>query len=75
MTAAYGPSAGRTIVRIDPNDWSLNPFISDHLVRPIDVRFNAIDGSLYILDFGRFEMSKRGVIASPGSGRLWKVIT
>jgi glucose/arabinose dehydrogenase len=74
MTAPNGRPVGRCVMRINPDNWTLYPFISEHLLRPIDVRFNPVDASLYILDFGRFEINaKTGVIAPPQDGRLWRI--
>lgn len=74
MTAPEGPRVGRSVARIDPGDWRLEPFLTGPLERPIDVRFHPINHALYILDFGRFEMdAARGVIAEPKSGKLWRV--
>ena len=73
MTAPAGsPRVGRSVVRIDPADWHMYPFITEGLHRPIDVRFGPHDGALYILDFGQFEMSERGVEAVAGSGAFWR---
>lgn len=69
MTAPSGPRAGRSVVRVDPSDWSLHPLLGQPLRRPIDVSFDP-DGWLYVLDFGEFEMSERGVEAQPGTGAL-----
>jgi len=76
MTApSGGPRVGRAVVRIDPSDWSLHPMISGPLARPIDVRFNPLDGAMYLLDFGQFEMTdERKVAASAQSGKLWRVL-
>ena len=74
MTAPSGsPRAGRAVARIDPSDWSKHYLVGEPLSRPMDVRFNPVDGSMYILDFGRFEMNERGVSAEAGSGTLWKL--
>jgi glucose/arabinose dehydrogenase len=74
MTAPAGPPSGRAVVRVDPADMSLHPLLAGPLARPIDARFNPIDGSLYLLDFGRFEMdAARAVVAEAGSGGLWRV--
>jgi len=74
MTAPSGPKVGRSVVRVDTRDWSMHPFVQGELLRPIDVQFNAVDGALYILDFGSFEMmSKGGVSAEPGTGKIWRV--
>ena len=73
MTAPVGPRVGRGVARIDPSDWSLHPVVSGPLARPIDVRFDPAGEALYILDFGQFEMSERGVVAEAGSGKLWRL--
>jgi glucose/arabinose dehydrogenase len=74
MTAPEGsPRVGRGIARINPADWSLHPLAAGPLDRPIDVRFAADGAALYILDFGRFEMSAAGVVAEASTGKLWKL--
>jgi glucose/arabinose dehydrogenase len=73
MTARSGPRVGRSIVRVDPGDWSLHPFVQDRLLRPIDVRFSPAESALYILDFGNFEMRDSGAVnAKAKSGKLWR---
>ncbi len=73
MTAPSGPRVGRSLVRIDPADWSLHPLIQGPLARPIDVCFDPSGAWLFLLDFGHFELStERGVEAKASSGRLWK---
>jgi glucose/arabinose dehydrogenase len=72
MTAPPGPRVGRSVARIDPRDWSLHPLVTGRLARPIDVAFHPVDDSLYILDFGQFEMDTDGVRAVAGSGTLWR---
>jgi glucose/arabinose dehydrogenase len=73
MTAPRGPKVGRSIVRVDPATWMLHHVISGPFYRPIDVRFSRDGASLYVLDFGYFEMTdQRGVMAEAGSGKLWK---
>jgi glucose/arabinose dehydrogenase len=75
MTAPSAPPVGRTVVRIDPDSWSLYELVTEGLSRPIDVRSNSVDGALYIVDFGRFEMhGERGVIADAETGRLWRFV-
>lgn len=72
MTAPSGPKVGRSVVRVDPSDWSMHPFLQDGLLRPLDVRFHAEENRLYILDFGHFEMLGEGQVdAVPNSGRIW----
>ncbi|HVQ36443.1 MAG TPA: hypothetical protein VMS31_02865, partial [Pyrinomonadaceae bacterium] len=39
MTAPSGPKVGRSVVRVDPSDWSMHPFVQEGLLRPIDVCF------------------------------------
>lgn len=73
MAAPSGPRVGRSVVRIDPSDWSLHPCVQGDLLRPIDVRFNPADASLFILDFGSFEMLEDGAVnARAKSGKLWR---
>jgi glucose/arabinose dehydrogenase len=73
MTAPPGPHVGRSVARIDPENWSLHTVVAEPLTRPIDVRFHPTNGDLYILDFGQFEMhAERGVVAEAQSGRLWR---
>jgi len=73
MTAPSGPKVGRSVVRVDPVDWSLHPFVQAGLLRPIDVRFSPEENALYILDFGSFEMLDKGNLsAEPNSGKVWR---
>ncbi len=73
MTAPAGPRVGRGVVRVDLEDRSLDVVVSGApLARPIDVRFH--DGGLYILDFGKFEMAERGLMAKAGTGKLWRLL-
>jgi hypothetical protein len=75
MTAP-APFVRRTVVRIDPDCCTLYEIAKEGLYRPIDVRFNPVDGVLYIINFGRFEMhSERGVLAEAGTGRLWRLVS
>jgi glucose/arabinose dehydrogenase len=74
MTAPPGPRMGRAAGRIDPADWSLHPFVTGPLKRPIDVRWNPTEQALYVLDLGDFEMdATQGVLAQANTGRLWLV--
>lgn len=74
MTAPAAPPVGRAVARVDPASWSLHPIVSRGLSRPIDVRFDPVDRTLHILDFGRFEIQvKQGVVAEAKSGRLWRL--
>ena len=73
MTAPHGhPQVGRDLLLVDPNDWSSTGITGGpELHRPIDVAFGP-DGAMYIVDFGRFEMSDDGVQAELGTGRVWR---
>ncbi|MGI8824391.1 MAG: PQQ-dependent sugar dehydrogenase [Chloroflexota bacterium] len=74
MTAPAGPRVGRSVARIDPADWSLHHVVGAPLSRPIDIRVDPLDQSLYVLDFGHFEMeAEKGVVAVPRSGALWRL--
>lgn len=73
MTAPQGFRSGRNISRIDPADWSHHPLPDLELDRPIDVKYNAADDCIWILDFGKFEMNDRGVAAKKESGKVWRV--
>ncbi len=73
MTAPHRPPVGRTLARVDPQDWSLHAVDAPPLQRPIDVAFSPRDGALHVLDFGRFEMSADGVRAEAETGRLWRI--
>ena len=74
MTAPAGPRVGRRLGRIDPHDWSLHAIDAGPFTRPIDVQ-SAPDGrSMFVVDFGHFELLGRGRIdAAPRSGKLWSV--
>lgn len=73
MTAPEGAKVGRAVVRIDPSNWTLHPFLAGPFARPIDVAFHPVDQSLYVLDFGYFEMHAGGTVdARVNSGRLWR---
>lgn len=73
LTAPSGPRVGRGVVRVDPGDWSVHPLATRPYSRPIDVGFHPGDGALYVLDFGRFEMTERGVDAEAATGGLWRL--
>jgi hypothetical protein len=74
MTAPAGPRVGRTLAWIDPDAWTLHTLPSPQLIRPIDVRLNPLDGQVYVLDFGVFEIDPaRGVRADAKSGGLWRL--
>jgi glucose/arabinose dehydrogenase len=74
MTAPAGPRVGRAVVRLDPVDWSLHALLGDPLARPIDVRFDPLGESLYVLDFGHFEMhAGQRVEALAHSGSVFRM--
>lgn len=78
MTAAPGhPTVGRALVLVRTSDWQQHLVLTEDLHRPIDLRFNPVDGSLWIVDFGAFEMEGRSsgveVVADASSGKLVRV--
>lgn len=73
MTAPPGSPSGRCIVRINPKKWTFHSLPDLQLDRPIDVKYNPSDDCVWILDFGKFEMSDIGVEAQKSSGKLWKI--
>jgi glucose/arabinose dehydrogenase len=73
LTAPPGTRSGRCLARIDPSDWTLHDLFDGEFKRPIDVHVDHRDGSLLVLDFGHFEMTSDGLLATPGSGSLWRV--
>ncbi len=78
MTAAPGhPTVGRALVVVNTSDWTQRVLTTEQLHRPIDVRFNPQDGSLWVVDFGKFEMEGRSsgvaVVAEAGSGNVWRL--
>ena len=74
MTAPGGARVGRSLVRIDPHDWSQHPLDTGSFTRPIDV-MPAPDGRcIFVIDFGHFELTGNGRMdAVPGSGKLWRI--
>jgi len=72
MTAPDGERAGRCLVAVEPGSWAIRHLETRQLSRPIDVRSNPLDGRLYVVDFGHFEMTATGVEAKPGSGAVWR---
>lgn len=75
MTAAAGhPTVGRAIVVVDTTDWSQHVLRTSDLHRPIDVRYNKVDQSWWVVDFGQFEMEPQGdnvgVVADKNSGKV-----
>lgn len=78
MTAPEGhPTVGRALVLIRTSDWTQHILLTEDIKRPIDVRFNPQDGSLWVVDFGDFEMEGRSsgveIISDPNSGKIWRV--
>jgi glucose/arabinose dehydrogenase len=73
MTGPAGPKVGRSLARIDPADWSIHAVEAGPFRRPIDVRVHPLEGAVYVLDFGEFEMGPGGVEAQAGTGALWKL--
>jgi glucose/arabinose dehydrogenase len=74
MTTSSHEPRGRTLTCVDTTTWQLRPVGHElELARPIDVRFHPSGESVFLLDFGKFEMTPDGVAAEAGTGRLWQV--
>jgi glucose/arabinose dehydrogenase len=72
ITAPPGSRVGRTVLRIDPADWTAHPVSVPAMERPIDVAVSADGRTIWVLDFGRFEMLGEGRLdAVPGSGAVF----
>jgi len=74
-----GPRVGRAVVCVDANNWTMHTLIDNdndnRMSRPIDVGLNPADGSLYILDLGKFEIcNDHGIQAEAKSGKLWRLV-
>jgi hypothetical protein len=74
-----GPRVGHAVVCVDANNWTMHILIDNdddsRISRPIDVRHNRADGSLYILDFGKFEIcNDHSIKAEAKSGKLWRLV-
>ncbi len=74
VTGPEGPALGRSLVRVNLWDGSIYPIDGPPLLRPIDVAFHPLDGALYVVDFGNYEMGRGGTLhAQSCSGALWRV--
>jgi glucose/arabinose dehydrogenase len=75
MTAPEGPRSGRCLAVVDLADGTVDILVSAPLLRPIDVVVSPTDQRVHVVDFGAFEMGARGAVdATPGTGRLWRVV-
>jgi glucose/arabinose dehydrogenase len=78
MTAAPGsPKVGRALVLVRTSDWKQHVLTTEEIKRPIDLQYNPVDGSLWVVDFGDFEMEQGSsgveVVADKTSGKIWRV--
>lgn len=73
MTGPAGPRIGRSLARIDLATGAVHPVAPGPWRRPIDVRMHPFEETVYVLDFGEFEMGPDGVEARAGSGALWQI--
>lgn len=75
MTSPPGARVGRTLLRVDPADWSAHPLGRLEVERPIDVAVSPDGGRIWVLDFGHFEMRGEGRIdARPQSGGVFTAL-
>ena len=73
MTAPEGSGPqGRSVVRVNPDEGRIGKLGIEGLTRPIDVRFDH-EGTLWVLDFGVFEMTASGVVAEAGTGAVFRI--
>lgn len=73
LTASPGEKVGRSVARIDPENWSLHSLNLGTFDRPIDVGFHPLTQHLYVLDFGFFEMKEKGMDTEKESGALYRI--
>ncbi len=74
LTGPPGPRAGRGLARVDLRRGEMQMESTPPLHRPIDLAIDPTDGSLHVLDFGRYELQALPKLeAQAGSGRVWKV--
>jgi len=78
MTAAAGSQkVGRALVLVRTTDWRQHVLTTEEIQRPIDIQFNPVDGSMWVVDFGAFEMAQGSfgveVVADKSSGTIWRV--
>lgn len=74
FTGPDGPRAGRSVVRVNPLDGTACSLDTPPLHRPIDVALRTADDTLYVLDFGEFEMlDGGGLLAKAATGALWRL--
>jgi hypothetical protein len=76
ITAPSRSKVGRAIACINPDNWTIYATLRyNESLRPIDVRYNPVDGYLYVLDFGKFEIKEdHSISAEPQSGKLWRLV-
>ncbi len=72
MTAPPAEPVGRSVVRVDLDRGEVHAVAAGPFDRPIDIRFSP-EGALHVLDFGRFEMTERGVEAQPRTGKVYRL--
>lgn len=56
LTGPRGPRSGRAIVKLNIETGAVTTYALPGLQRPIDVKRNPVDGHLYIVDFGVYEL-------------------
>lgn len=79
MTGKTPNHPGHRVVRLNMTTGEYSDFLtSEHdnghaSIRPIDVKFNPFDHSLYVLDYGRIDVNEAEMIPYAESGALWRV--
>lgn len=74
VTGPEGPRVGRRLIRMRLSDRSVSPLDGPALHRPIDVAYRPHERSLYVLDFGEFELGGGGEVrARARTGALWRL--
>lgn len=81
----YAP-VGFRVVRVDPSTGVVEDFATNErrngpasalrnggLERPVSVRFDPSGTALYVVDFGRMSIGKKGPEPVPGTGVIWRI--
>lgn len=86
-TGKVAAPVGFQVVRVNPQNGVIEPFAVNEgwndapasarkgggLERPVSVRFDPAGTSLYIADFGRMPVGKKGPAPQMGTGVIWRI--